>query len=490
MVDDVRLQPTTVRARTTIAAAVVVGAALAATGVLVVNTLHGRLVRGQRNTAELRARDVAVLVADGHLPATLAIPGEDRALIQVVDARGRVLVQSTNTANQPSILAATELAKAPFVTTMRGLPIGDSERFVVVALPATTATGIVTVITAESLESADDDTSAVARLLLFGFPLMVGLVTLIVLRTTQSAFDPVNKMTVELGEISSNDLHRRVSLPTSDDEIGELGGAMNLLLERLERSSDRERQFVADASHELRSPLASVRAALEIADTHPDKIDPHLAISDALADHVRLDRLVDDLLALARLDGTHSVDVEAVDFALLATVDLAGRPDSNVQITRALGPAIVVGDETQLGRALRNLIDNALRHAHSSVSIRTSTVRDRAIVAVDDDGPGIPMEERSFVFERFSRRDNARAVDDGGSGLGLAIVREVVEAHRGTVEVSDGALGGARFVISLPKATPVLEGSDSATSTTSRFRRRPLSLGLGSTTAQKGKKSA
>ena len=487
MADDVRLRPTTVRARTTIAAAFVVGAALAATGVLVVHTVHGRLVRGQRNTAELRASDVAVLVADGHLPPTLAIPGEDRALVQVVDGRGRVLVQSTNTANRSSILTAAELGKAPFVTTMRGLPIGDSERFVVVAVPATTATGIVTVITAESLESADDDASAVTRLLLLGIPLIVGLVTLIVLRTTQSAFDPVNKMTVELGEISSNDLHRRVSLPTSDNEIGQLGAAMNLLLERLERSSDRERQFVADASHELRSPLASIRAALEIADTHPDKIDPHIAISDALADHVRLDRLVDDLLALARLDGTHLVDVEAVDFALLATADLAGRTDSIIQVARTLGPAIVVGDETQLGRALRNLIDNALRHARSDVRVQTSAVGDRAIITVDDDGPGIPVAERGFVFERFSRRDNARAADDGGSGLGLAIVREVIEAHRGKVEVTDGPLGGARFLISMPTASSVLGRNHFEETSVSRFRRRSLRLGLGRTTTQKAK---
>ncbi len=480
-----RLLPSTVRARATIAAAVVVGAALAATGVLVVNTLHGRLVRGQRDTAELRARDVAVLIADGHLPAALSIPGEDRALVQVVDGRGTVLVQSTNTAGEPAVLPLSDLRKDHFLTTMRGLPIGDGERFVVVGLLAKTAIGPLTVITAESLESADDDTAAVARLLLFGFPLMVVLVTVIVLRTTQSAFKPVSKMTVELGEISSNDLHRRVTSPTADDEIGKLGEAMNLLLGRLERSSERERRFVADASHELRSPLASIRAALEIADTHRAKIDPHLAISDALADHVRLDRLVDDLLALARLDGAHLVDVGPVDFALLATVDLVGRPDSPVHLDQTLKPAIAFGDETQLGRALRNLIDNALRHATSRVTVSTGVIGDRVIAQVNDDGPGIPVGDRDFVFERFSRRDNARAVDDGGSGLGLAIVREVIEAHHGTVQVADSPLGGAQFTIILPSASSVLRGLDRDTSTLARVRRRSLRRSVGGGAAQK-----
>lgn len=466
-----QLLPRTVRARATIAAALVVGTALAATGLLVVDALHRRLEIGQRDAAKLRARDIAVLISDGRIPSSFAIPGEDRALVQVVDARNTVLVQSINTAGEPSVLSASELRNAPFVTIRRRLPIGDGERYVVVAEKSRTPQGTLTIITAESLESADTDSAAVARLLVIGFPLVVALVTLIVLRTTKSAFHPVSTMTAELGEITSHDLHRRVSAPTADDEIGELGGAMNALLDRLERSSERERRFVADASHELRSPLASVRAALEVADTHPDKIDPHAAIRDALADHVRLDRLVDDLLALARLDGTHVANVDAVDLALLATVELASRSTSTARMEKQLERAIVIGDEAQLLRVLRNLLDNAFRHAGSTVRVTTTTVRDRVFVTVDDDGPGIPAEERHFVFERFSRRDNARAADDGGSGLGLAIVKEVVESHQGTVDVNDSPLGGARFTISLPGATSEA-GTAPTDRTTSRFRRR------------------
>lgn len=466
-----RLLPRTVRARATIAAALVVGTALAATGFLVVDALHRRLMIGQQDAAKLRARDIAVLISDGRIPSSFAIPGEDRALIQVVDARNKVLVQSTNTADEPSVLSASELRNAPFVTIRHHLPIGDGERYVVVAQSARTRKGVLTIITAESLESADTDADAAARLLLIGFPLVVALVTLIVLRTTKSAFHPVSTMTAELGEITSNDLHRRVSAPTADDEIGELGRAMNALLDRLERSSERERRFVADASHELRSPLASVRAALEVADTHPDKIDPHEAIRDALADHVRLDQLVDDLLALARLDGTHVANVDAVDLALLATVELSSRPASSVHLEPQLEQAIVIGDEAQLLRVLRNLLDNACRHARSAVLVTTMTVGGRVMVTVEDDGTGIPAQERAFVFERFSRRDNARAADDGGSGLGLAIVKEVVEAHQGTVATDDSALGGARFTITLPSATSAA-GATATDRSTSRFRRR------------------
>ena len=203
------LGPRTVRARTAIAAALVVAAALSITGALVVHTLHGRLVRGQRDTAELRARDIAALASDGRLPATLSIPGEDRALIQIVDGQNRVVAQSVNTTGEPSILLTTELRNVPQAKTMRGLPIGDGERFVVVTQRATTPAGALTVVAAESLESADEDSAAVARLLFFGFPLVVCLVTLIVLRTTTSAFAPVSTMTRQLGEISSNDLHRQ-----------------------------------------------------------------------------------------------------------------------------------------------------------------------------------------------------------------------------------------------------------------------------------------
>jgi signal transduction histidine kinase len=463
-----RLVPRTVRARTTLAAAVVVGAAFIGTGTLVVSTLSNRLVQGQREAAELRARDIALLIVDD-LPETLSIPGEDRALIQVVDRRGKVLVQGANTAGEPAILSSNELRKLHVGKTMRGLPIGDGERFAVVAMKTKTPLGPITVITAESLASADNDTIVVVRLLSLGFPLLIALVALIVFRNTRSALNPVSKMAAELGEISSDDLHRRVSLPVEDDEIGELGAAMNLLLERLERSSERERRFVADASHELRSPLASIRTALEVADTYPDQVNVHGAIRDVLADHVRLDRLVDDLLALARLDGARPSDVEAVDFALLVSVDLASRLDLCVQVKRTLGSAIVVGDERQLGRALRNLIDNALRHATVRIEISTATVGDRVFVSVGDDGPGVPMSERQFVFDRFSRLDHARALEDGGTGLGLAIVREVIEAHHGTVEITDSSFGGAEFTISLPAgSSTVSELNDVAPA---RFRR-------------------
>jgi signal transduction histidine kinase len=449
-------RPKTVRVRAAIASAVVVGVSLAVAGVLIVSTLHGRLVGAQKDAAALRARDIAALASSGHLPVELSIPGEDRALIQIVDMQGHIVQQGANTQGEPAIVTLSQLRASHHVATKRGLPIGDGERFAVVSLRVSTPAGDRSIITAESLEGADDVTTEVIRLLLGGFTLVVGIVTLLVLGTTRAAFVPVGTMTAEVGEISANDLHRRVSSPTADGEIGELANAMNLLLDRLETASERERRFVADASHELRSPLASVRAALEIADTHPDKIDARTAIQDALADHVRLDRLVDDLLALARLDGTHDSGVDAVDLALLVSADLATRHNPKIEITTDLQSTIVTGIETQLTRVVRNVVDNACRHARSQVKITATPSGETVVVRVEDDGPGIRDRDRLLVFERFHRLDESRSADDGGSGLGLAIVRATLHAHDGTVGVDDSPLGGARFTITLPR-TPTNE---------------------------------
>jgi signal transduction histidine kinase len=212
------------------------------------------------------------------------------------------------------------------------------------------------------------------------------------------------------------------------------------MLDRLDAAAARERQFVADVAHELRSPIAAMHTQLEVAGTHPDPVTRRELLAGTLEDTERLAALVDDLLVLARMESEARPDREPVDLA-----DLAGLPDAD--------PAVVLGDRAALTRAIDNLVGNANRHAGSRVMVTVEPTADGTIeLCVDDDGPGVPADQRSRVFERFVRLDDARARDDGGTGLGLAIVRATAQAHGGTIRVEPSPLGGARFVLALPAA--------------------------------------
>ncbi|MGW0737038.1 sensor histidine kinase [Streptomyces sp. NPDC002851] len=257
----------------------------------------------------------------------------------------------------------------------------------------------------------------------------------------------------QLAHITSHSLHQRVPVPPSSDAIARLAVTMNDTLDRLEQASARQHRLVADASHELRSPLAALRAQLESALRHPEGVEWQNVVDTALFDVVRLQRLADDLLLLSRLDGSaHSTArAEPVDLAALAE-DLVREyqhlPAARDRFLRyeAAGPAIVVGDASQLERMLRNLLDNACRHAtaHIRVQVRAALDRARVLVEVSDDGPGIPQPDRDRVFERFTRLDEARTRADGGAGLGLPIARDIAARHGGTLTVADGP--GAHLV--------------------------------------------
>ncbi len=221
----------------------------------------------------------------------------------------------------------------------------------------------------------------------------------------------------------------------------------------VERAQERQRRFVADAAHELRSPVASIRQHAEVASAHPDTTDVRELAQTVVTDGVRLQDLVDDLLVLAKLDeaGTPLADAEVDldDVALAEAARLRATTDLRID-TVAVGAGRVRGDARSLERSVRNLGDNAVRHASGRVAFSVEHLDGRVLLRIDDDGPGIPAEERERVFERFERLDDARARDTGGSGLGLAIVREVVLAHGGEVTLSDSPLGGLRAELWLP----------------------------------------
>ena len=308
---------------------------------------------------------------------------------------------------------------------------------------------------AVSLEEVDDSTSALVPLLLVGVPLVLLVVGGTTWMVATRALAPVERIRREVEQITGDRLDRRVPEPRSRDEIHRLALTMNQMLGRLQDSRDRQQQFVADASHELRSPLANIRQTAEVARTHPGAL-PEGELADAvLGESARMQRLVEQLLVLTRADeGAVVRTVQDVDLDDLALAEASRVRRSGLDVdTTGVTSGRVRGDRTSLAQVVRNLVDNAARHADAAIAVTVRAAGDHVELSVDDDGLGIPRDQRERVFERFVRLDEARARDAGGSGLGLAIVMEIVAAHGGTVAVSSGPRGGARFVVRLPVAT-------------------------------------
>jgi signal transduction histidine kinase len=399
-----------IRWRVTLAAVVVVGVALLAGAAGMITLLRRANEDNVRTAARLRAREIAAVLAAGQAPGTLAVDDDEEVLIQVLDASGKVVASSPNIARRPPV-ADLRPGKAK---TIDETPIED-EPSVVVAEAVRGRSGTFTVLVARTL--GDGSTEEVAELLRIGLPLLLALVGL----TTWLAVG-------------------RALIPT---------------LGRLEESQARQRRFVADASHELRSPLATIRQHAEVALAHPERTDTTKLAQTVLTEDTRMQRLVEDLLLLARADeGTSPVRRQPVDLDDVVFEVAAGlRRSSPLRVdTTAVSAGRVAGDQGQLQRMVQNLAENAARHARATVSfVLREGPSGTTQLCVEDDGPGIAEADRQRIFERFVRLDGARARDAGGSGLGLAIVAEIVTAHGGTITVGTSPLGGARFEVVFPR---------------------------------------
>jgi len=440
----------TVRNQTTFVAAGVVGVALVVAAIGLVWLVEARLVAAERSAAALRADDVMALARTGNLPKRLSYPGEETGATQVVGASGAVIASTSNIEGEPPIQTTRPGPGKANSAIRSGLPIGDGQRYVVVAQTEKVSNGAVTVLAAASLHSADDTVSALVLALglgLSGLILGVGLTTRVLVGR---ALRPVAAITREVAEITHGDLHRRVPEPETSDEIDRLAATMNEMLSRLEASSDRQRRFIADASHELRSPLASARAVLEVARLHPGTRTQLIdAVDDALIDHGRLDKLVLDLLALARLDDPRAtISTQLVDAVEVVRELVHRRSDSAIEMS-FVGDTPVRIDSSLLERLLTNLLDNAERHRSTRTSVTLSVLHSSVELVVEDDGPGIAAVHRERVFQPFTRLDDAREADHG-TGLGLAIVREIALALGGSVRLDEGDMGGARVSVQIP----------------------------------------
>jgi signal transduction histidine kinase len=285
--------------------------------------------------------------------------------------------------------------------------------------------------------------------LLIAYPLLVGGMSLLAWRVVGATLRPVEDLRAGAETIVHSGRTARLPVPDGNDEIHKLAVTLNHLLDQQEAARTRQRAFVADAAHELRSPLANLRVQLEVAQHHGEAATP----DDLIADLDRLTRLVDDLLLLARADASASVltftEVELDELAR----EVAGRyRTARVPVTVSAapyGPQWTLGDPVALQRVLANLLDNAVLHAHHCVTMTVTRSPEHTLVTVTDDGPGIPAADRERVFGRFTRLDHARTRDEGGSGLGLAIVRDLITRHHGTIELDD-ANPGLKVTVRLP----------------------------------------
>lgn len=423
------------RARLLLVSVVVLAVGLAGGGVVLVATMNFALQRTANTEALQTARAVAELVDTGSLSDP--VPAAPAVRVQVVNATGQVLSVSAGTDRLVPILYERERKSLPDGEGMfiPGSRIGFAGRARVVALAAGPADARVTVLVARSTDDLIQSVHLLRTTLLVTFPPLVALLALVAWRVVGAALRPVEALRAGAEEITGGARPGMLPIPDSRDEIHRLAVTLNDMLHRLDAARARQRAFVADAAHELRSPLTNMRTELEVAQRLPDTTDwPELA-GDLLTDVHRLSRLVDDLLLLARADDETTRPArpatEEVDLGQLLA-EVAGRyPD--VAYERPAVPLRVSGERDALGRVVANLLDNAVRHARSSVRLEVAADGAYQRIAVVDDGPGIPATDRERVFDRFTRLDDARARDAGGSGLGLAIVRELVRRHHGTV---------------------------------------------------------
>jgi signal transduction histidine kinase len=290
---------------------------------------------------------------------------------------------------------------------------------------------------------------------LISIPVLLLIVGITTWKVTGRALAPVEAIRKEVAEISTSELHRRVPEPEGDDEITRLSQTMNDMLNRLEEGRRRQQQLVSDASHELRNPIAAIRNHAEVALRHPEATDVPTLASEVLDEDLRLLHLAENLLLLARADERtlqmSSDPLDLDDLVLEEAKRLSSTTDLRIE-TSGVGAARTDGDRLSLQRVVRNLADNAARHATSVVSFSVRETDGLVVLHVDDDGSGVPVEARTSVFERFTRLDEARDRERGGAGLGLAIVAEIVAAHGGSAAVFDAPLGGARFEVTLPRS--------------------------------------
>ncbi len=488
-----------VRVRTSVAATAVVGIALAVSSMVLVGVLSNQLKANLIANAKNEATSTVDLIRSGELANPIPLPSGDLAA-QVLDGSGRVLASTSNvTGKGPFVGIAFIKSKLTqeivSISNWTIQPAGDTDSRALLIVHkvqggskaninidstytslvnAQSSAGLskVTPVPLEnghtpnlyvaviaSLASVDQPIRFLIPALTIGGLMLLVIVGFATFYLTGRAFRPVDQMISDAKDITGTSLHRRVFEPEGDDEISRLAITMNRMLERLEESAESSRRFVADASHELKSPISALQTSLEVSLLRPQEADwPRVAL-DGLTEAHRMQTLVEDLLILAKADaGRLKLKFESVDLDELVIEEARrarSRTTSKIRLSSVSGGR-VIGEAEKLRSVVRNLMENAIRHCESTVSIALKQEGSSVVFEVLDDGPGVPEADRETIFRRFVRLDESRSRGDGGSGLGLAITKSIVEAHLGRIWVEDNNLTGkgARFVVVLPAADP------------------------------------
>jgi len=446
-----------IRVRSALSAVVVLTAALALAAAALLWLLQHSLQSAADFSAAARAEQLSARLLTDPLdevdPTLLATDGRT-TVIQVLDAAGRVVLSSPNAPGKPLVEDRPGPGEQLSLGRLDNTAAGGDYR--VTARGVSGVHGTFTVLVGTDQDPIDATLGTVAALLAVGFPVIALVGGAATYALVGRSLRSVERMRAQVSAISTADLSERVAVPVARDEISRLALTMNSMLARIEAGHAAQRRFVGDASHELRSPLATVTTALELAATRPGMLEPTTVAQTLLPEANRMWHLVEDLLLLARADEQglplHLGDVDLDD--VLDTECRRLRSMGHLRVDCTVNPVRVRGDAAQLSRVVRNLADNAARQATATATLSATVAADTATVAVTDDGPGVPEADRERIFERFVRLDRDRSRTGGGSGLGLAIVAEIVAVHGGSVVVEAGPSGGARFVVRLPVAGP------------------------------------
>ncbi|MBP2352130.1 signal transduction histidine kinase [Kribbella aluminosa] len=451
------LRQASVRSRSTAAAVIVVAVALLIGAAALLLLLQRALITEVSDAADGRVADVARQVSTegtkglGH---DLANTTRASQLIQVLDPNGKIVAASSSRVGNSPLTDLRPPAGALLRAQVGAMPlIDDDHSFLIVAEGAAYHGTTYTVVVASSVETQRQTVSTVTQYLLIGFPVLLFVVGVAGWLMIGQALRPVERIRSRVQGIGSRDLTERVPVPQTRDEIARLAVTMNEMLDRLETGQTTQRAFVADASHELRSPLATLTAALEVidADTTGKAWRELRQVMETETDRMR--QLVEDLLLLAKADDRgirmRQTDVD-LDDLVEAEIKRLRSSKPELTVKGDVHPVRVTGDPGRLGQVLRNLVDNAARAAHSTVRLTTAERDGAAVITVEDDGDGIPEADRQRVFERFVRLDTSRSRASGGSGLGLSIAREITRAHHGTITLTSAPTGGTTATITLP----------------------------------------
>lgn len=395
-------------------------------------------------------------------PAVLMLAPQ---FVSIVNQEGKVTDQILNVEGHqvPVSQATIDRAAREWKPQYEEASITPSEQARIITWPAKDEDGeTFFVVVGQSLKELHQAQRQLLLLLAISNPVALLLASLGGLLLANKALKPVDRITRTVAAIGRGNLSERVDEPRTRDEIGRLAATFNEMLSKLEQAFARERRFTADASHELKTPLAVLRGDIEVALRRERTSDEYRRVlASSLEEIARLTKLTDDLLTLARSDaGEVMLELEPVSLDRLASEahnflqPLAQSARVALDYSPSPAPVVIEGDQKRLKQLFVNLLDNAIKYtpAGGRARLALNAEGETAIIEVSDTGRGIPSEAMPHVFERFYRQSDPGDGRVNGFGLGLAISKWIVDAHGGTIEVSSRPGSGSRFTIRLPLA--------------------------------------